>query len=381
MSKRLWALGGILLLAFLVMLIGCQPDVTPITPTETPAPPTPTAAAPAVVIAPSGGIPGTAVEAAISGLEPNASVELVVGREDEELEVVDTIEADAEGQLTRTVTIPERAQAAERWVVGVRTEGQPVAISNPFEVVAPDVEPSVDISPPVGEVGATVQVNATGFAPSTPVDIGFGRVDSEYDVLATTTTDAQGNVTAQIEVPDFADPASRWVFVVATQDRTVTAISDTFNVVATAAPSTPTPEVALFTEADIYLIIVGDAGEHGQYVGCDDSAVPVEVSFEPTVAPLTVALETLLSVDAGSYTYAGQPLDNALDGSDLTVAGITIEDGTATITLSGSLVIGGVCDAPRVEAQIEKTALQFDTVKAVEITLNGEPLEDYLSER
>jgi len=42
-------------------------------------------------------------------------------------------------------------------------------------------------------------------------------------------------------------------------------------------------------------------------------------------------------------------------------------------------MLGGVCDAPRVEAQIEQTALQFSTVHEVAVFINDVPLEDVLS--
>ncbi len=44
-------------------------------------------------------------------------------------------------------------------------------------------------------------------------------------------------------------------------------------------------------------------------------------------------------------------------------------------------MLGGTCDSPRVEAQIEQTALQFDDVTGVEVTLDGEPLADVLSQQ
>jgi hypothetical protein len=61
------------------------------------------------------------------------------------------------------------------------------------------------------------------------------------------------------------------------------------------------------------------------------------------------------------------------------VAGVTIEQGKATIHLTGSIVLSGACDAPRVQAQIEQTALQFSTVSEVEVFVNDTPLEDVLS--
>ncbi|MGC9348311.1 MAG: GerMN domain-containing protein [Anaerolineae bacterium] len=112
-------------------------------------------------------------------------------------------------------------------------------------------------------------------------------------------------------------------------------------------------------------------------MGCDDSVVPVEVVIEPTVAPLTAAINKLLAIDTEYYGQSG--LYNALHASNLTLEGINIVQGKATIALSGELVLGGVCDNPRVEAQLEETALQYSTVSQVEILLNGEPLDQVLS--
>ena len=44
-------------------------------------------------------------------------------------------------------------------------------------------------------------------------------------------------------------------------------------------------------------------------------------------------------------------------------------------------MLGGVCDSPRFEAQIEQTALQFSTVSNVEVFINDIPLEDVLSQQ
>jgi spore germination protein GerM len=41
--------------------------------------------------------------------------------------------------------------------------------------------------------------------------------------------------------------------------------------------------------------------------------------------------------------------------------------------------MGGECDTPRVQAQIEQTILQFPTVKEVVIFINGKHLSDVLS--
>ena len=125
----------------------------------------------------------------------------------------------------------------------------------------------------------------------------------------------------------------------------------------------------------IFLIALDDGGQQGEYIGCGDSVVPVEVPIEPTQAPLRTALEGLLAVDTDFYLNTG--LYNALYQSDLSLDSVTIRpDGTAVVHLSGRLLLGGTCDAPRVVAQLEKTVLQFETVSAAEITVNGVPLRE-----
>lgn len=146
----------------------------------------------------------------------------------------------------------------------------------------------------------------------------------------------------------------------------------------TAAPaetpqSTDSDSENLVTRTNIYLIAVDDNGQSGKQIGCNDSVVPVEIEIEPTAAPLTAALTRLLDLDSQYYGQSG--LYNVFYQSDLEVESIDIIDGEAVIRLSGNLLLGGVCDEPRVKAQIEETALQFSTVSEVSIYINGDLVE------
>ncbi|GIV96356.1 MAG: hypothetical protein KatS3mg057_1013 [Herpetosiphonaceae bacterium] len=130
----------------------------------------------------------------------------------------------------------------------------------------------------------------------------------------------------------------------------------------------------VFENVTVYLIAEGQGN-----LGCGDAVVPVERQVEPTVAPLTAAFRELLSLGGPEVGPSG--LYNALYRSDLHVESVEIVNGTATIRLAGNFQLGGVCDSPRVEAQLTQTALQFDTVDAVEIYINGVPLDEALSLR
>jgi hypothetical protein len=130
----------------------------------------------------------------------------------------------------------------------------------------------------------------------------------------------------------------------------------------------------------IVLIALGDGGTPAPgSIGCGDRAVPVERPIEPTAAPLEAAMRELLSLRQRTDGPAGPY--NALYQSELRVERVALVDGRATISLTGQLRLGGVCDSPRVKAQLEGTARQFSTVREVAVVINGRPLDEALSLR
>jgi LysM repeat protein len=135
-------------------------------------------------------------------------------------------------------------------------------------------------------------------------------------------------------------------------------------------------EPGQFTQVNIHLIALEDAGQSGPEIGCGDSVVPVQVTIAPTNAPLTAALQALLAIDDQYYGQSG--LYNALYQSDLYVDDVQIVNHEAIVHLSGSVTVGGVCDEPRVQAQLRETILQFSTVDSASIFVNGTQLDDSL---
>lgn len=129
----------------------------------------------------------------------------------------------------------------------------------------------------------------------------------------------------------------------------------------------------------LFFVAIDDNGKSGKKIGCGDSLVAVNRSIPSTSAPLTAAVKELLGMHDQFYGQSG--LYNALYQSRLTVAGISITNAKATINLNGSLTLGGVCDNPRVAAQLQQVALQFSTVKEVAINVNGVSLDKLLSEK
>ena len=148
---------------------------------------------------------------------------------------------------------------------------------------------------------------------------------------------------------------------------------------ATPLPPSPLPPTAQPTASagldrvNIYLVAVEDNGVSGKKIGCGDSLVPVEVRIATTPGVLRAALNELFKLEGQEY-YGESGLYNALYQSQLSITDVAVVDGEARIFLTGYLVLGGVCDNPRVEEQLKAIALQFNTVNSVSVYINGEPL-------
>lgn len=226
---------------------------------------------------------------------------------------------------------------------------------------------SVVIAPVSGAPGTELALTAVGLPANTELNVGIGRANSEYDVVDTAVTAVNGTLETRVTVPEASDYDETWVAVIELPDGEEV-VSNEF---------VTTAEAAEFERADIYLVALEDGGTNGEEIGCGDSLVPVETAFEPTVAPLTAALDNMLAGD--QQFYGDTDYYNAFYQSDLSVQGIDINNGVATIALTGDLMVGGTCDVPRIEAQLEATALQYSTIDAVNIQINGRPLDEALS--
>lgn len=145
----------------------------------------------------------------------------------------------------------------------------------------------------------------------------------------------------------------------------------------TSIPPTAEPASQGLDRVKIYLIAIGDNGVSGKLIGCGDSLVPVEVPITPTLGVLRAALNELFKLEGQQY-YGQSGLYNALYQSDLAIADVAVIGGEARINLTGTMMLGGVCDNPRVEEQLKALALQFNTVERVSIYINGKALEDVL---
>ena len=127
------------------------------------------------------------------------------------------------------------------------------------------------------------------------------------------------------------------------------------------------PQQLQQTRTRIYMISSRDTP-----CGSRTVAVPITVQG-PRV--LTQSLQVLLNTpDPHHPEYF-----TALEPHQLRIQSVTINrQGTAVIRLTGTIDVANACDAARSRAQLERTALQFPSVRRVNIYLNGEALESAL---
>ena len=330
-----------------------------------------------LTISPISGPPGTDVSIAATGFPTNGEIVFTLGLGEEIFEINRLVTGPG-GMSETGMTVPNDAPAGEdvQIVAYVVDSAAAAGQDNVIEAAAtfavteaqaaPEPRVSVLISPTFGAPGTAVTLRAGGLAANAPVEIGAGETASEYDIIAQGQADAQGEISRTVRIPELADAGETWVIAVTPVGSPADYVSNPFAVTENDGSQN------LVTSTNIYLVALEDSGRNGMQIGCGDSVVPVEIQIEPTLAVLTTSLTRLVNLDQRFYGQSG--LYNALANSDLSVGDIDLVDGRATINLTGDLAVGGVCDIPRVTAQLRQTALQYFTVNAVDFTVNGEPL-------
>jgi hypothetical protein len=132
----------------------------------------------------------------------------------------------------------------------------------------------------------------------------------------------------------------------------------------------------------LYMIAQQDNGKSGDLIGCEDSAVAVAHPIKPTGSPIRAdlieaALVELLAIKDQNFGDGG--LYNSLYLFTMTVGDVEISNGKATVQLSGEIGSSGLCESPRIDAQLAYTVLQFTSVDSVEFFVDGVSLESILA--
>jgi hypothetical protein len=163
---------------------------------------------------------------------------------------------------------------------------------------------------------------------------------------------------------------------------TVISTSTTANGLATQTLTsivTPTNLPPATRRVKLFLVALEDNGASGTRIGCNDSLIAIDRDIPYSEAVLKDTLDTLLGLEGGYYGESG--LYNVLGFSNLQVESISAQGSVYRINLTGTVVLNGVCDSARFEAQLTETVRQFSTVQSVSIFINGTPLSDVLSSR
>jgi len=115
----------------------------------------------------------------------------------------------------------------------------------------------------------------------------------------------------------------------------------------------------------------------GDLFGCDDKIIFKNIEGEYNLRQL---LEKMFSFSEYNET---EDLYNVFQNSDLEVENLGIESKILKVELFGELIMGGMCDNPRVSVQIDRTVRLFypDFMGEIQILINGEDLRDFLSEK
>ncbi len=146
----------------------------------------------------------------------------------------------------------------------------------------------------------------------------------------------------------------------------------------TPTPS-PTGEMSVTEEkVQLFFIALEDNGTRGEQIGCNDSIIPVEYTIS-SQDPVRTTLDYILSLK--DQTYEGTDLYNSLYQSTLTVKDIKESSKSIDVYLEGQIQLGGVCDNPRLQEQLERTITQFYPGKNVTIFINNKELTEILSQQ
>lgn len=134
----------------------------------------------------------------------------------------------------------------------------------------------------------------------------------------------------------------------------------TIALVACSPAPTPAP-VQTTNQTTVFAIKLDDNGASPNSIqtGCGDSTMPVaetaSYQFDGTdpIASINAALITLFSTTANQYQ--SQNLVNPLANQTMMIQSVTASGNNYTTHLTGSFAFGGVCEMPRVRAQVEET--------------------------
>ena len=114
-------------------------------------------------------------------------------------------------------------------------------------------------------------------------------------------------------------------------------------------------------------------------IGCGDSIVATETGPVIYASQVEAAMSDLLENKDSVHGESG--LMNALASSDLKYVSSVVSGDTVTVELTGQVSSGGICDDPRIIAQLTHTAMVAAGTGEARILVDGTDINDRLSQK
>ncbi|WP_448809097.1 GerMN domain-containing protein [Agromyces bauzanensis] len=140
---------------------------------------------------------------------------------------------------------------------------------------------------------------------------------------------------------------------------------------------TPTAPETRTVPLTLYYVALGDEGVTGEPLGCGDSLVAFTTEPVTTDDVLRSSMERLLADTVRNL--GGSGLYSAIPGGTLSYVDGSVDDGTVTVELTGLPAPAGECDNPRIESQLERTAMAATDATDALVLVDGVPIADVLS--
>jgi len=124
---------------------------------------------------------------------------------------------------------------------------------------------------------------------------------------------------------------------------------------------------------NVYMVALQGTKLHGKLIGCNDILVPSVRTVLVEGNEVEASMNELLSAKDT------EELKNFVKGPALLLYQATTANGVADVYLKGDFNISTICDIQRIKEQLYETAKQFSEIKRVNIFINDQTLESYLS--
>ncbi len=145
-------------------------------------------------------------------------------------------------------------------------------------------------------------------------------------------------------------------------------------------PSPLAPQTSTTTSPlTIFYVALNDKGQSGPMIGCGDSIVATGTPPVIYASQVEAAMSDLITDRDARHGQSG--LVNTLSDAHLEFVSSSVDGDTVTVELTGDLASGGVCDDPRIVAQLTYTAMVAAGTGEAKVLINGIEVNKYLSRK